>query len=95
MKQGEIDMLKATCDRLSASTTKKETELQNLSDKVQQLELQVSGNAGGKCLSYCSCKKVLWQINVFMKICLKYTEIFVSNLCKGIGMSCCLLGFRI
>lgn len=41
VKQGEIDMLKATCDRLSASTTKKETELQNMSEKVQQLQLQV------------------------------------------------------
>ncbi|XP_053405161.1 myosin heavy chain, non-muscle-like [Mercenaria mercenaria] len=40
LKQGEIDTLKSTCDRLSAGTTKKETELQLMSEKVQQVELQ-------------------------------------------------------
>ncbi|XP_060569764.1 flagellar attachment zone protein 1-like isoform X3 [Ruditapes philippinarum] len=40
LKQGEIDTLKSTCDRLSAGTTKKETELQAMSEKVQQVELQ-------------------------------------------------------
>ncbi|WAR00606.1 hypothetical protein MAR_024978 [Mya arenaria] len=40
VKQGEIDMLKATCDHLSAGATKKETELQNMTDKLQHFETQ-------------------------------------------------------
>jgi len=51
VKQGEIDMLKSTCDRLSANSTKKETELQNISDQVQQVELQVSDLSVGYKLS--------------------------------------------
>lgn len=42
LKQGEIDTLKSTCDWLSAGTTKKEAELQTMTEKVQQMELQVS-----------------------------------------------------
>ena len=34
-------MLKATCDRLSAGTTKKETEIENLAEKIQQMDAQV------------------------------------------------------
>ncbi|KAL4227570.1 hypothetical protein ACF0H5_013012 [Mactra antiquata] len=40
MKQEEIDSLKSTCDRLSAGSTKKDTEIQNMSDKLEQVELQ-------------------------------------------------------
>ena len=35
-------MLKATCDRLSAGSTKKETEIQELNDHLQKSNLQVS-----------------------------------------------------
>ena len=41
LRQGEIDTLKSTCDRLSAGTLKKEQELQEYTDKIQQLEMQV------------------------------------------------------
>ena len=51
VKQSEIDMLKSTCDRLSANSTKKETELQNISDQVQQVELQVNDLSVGYKLS--------------------------------------------
>ncbi|XP_052283597.1 girdin-like [Dreissena polymorpha] len=39
-KQQEIDMLKAACDRMSAGATKKEAELQHMTDRLQQLETQ-------------------------------------------------------
>ena len=41
LRQGEIDTLKSTCDRLSAGTLKKEKELQDYTDRIQQLEMQV------------------------------------------------------
>ena len=37
----ELETWKTTCDRLTASVTRKETELQNLSDKCHDLENQV------------------------------------------------------
>lgn len=50
VKQDEIDMLKSTCDRLSAASTKKETELQNMSDRLQQMEHQVLLHCNSLCL---------------------------------------------
>ena len=41
LKQGEIDMLKSTCDRLSAGATQKEQEIQELNERSQQQQLQV------------------------------------------------------
>ena len=40
-QHSEIESWKSTCDRLTASVSRKETEIHNLSDKCRDLENQV------------------------------------------------------